>query len=135
MPRHLPIRGKSISCRYIRAAQIIAEVELVETTTILCYDMKTVIRLLVAVFLCLHICLYVYYNVYKEVYMRTNIVLNDELVRLAFMCVPFIKTKKDLIETALREFVEVRKTKEIQDIRGMDLFDESYDYKAMRKGK
>ncbi len=77
----------------------------------------------------------VYYNVYKEVYMRTNIVLNDELVRLAFMCVPFIKTKKDLIETALREFVEVRKTKEIQDIRGMDLFDESYDYKAMRKGK
>lgn len=77
----------------------------------------------------------VYYNVYVEVYMRTNIVLNDELVRLAFMCVPFIKTKKDLIEAALREFVEVRKTKEIQDIRGMDLFDESYDYKAMRKGK
>ena len=77
----------------------------------------------------------VYYNVYIEVYMRTNIVLNDELVRLAFMCVPFIKTKKDLIEAALREFVEVRKTKEIQDIRGMDLFDESYDYKAMRKGK
>ena len=67
--------------------------------------------------------------------MRTNIVLNDELVRLAFMCAPLIKTKKDLIETALREFVEVRKTKEIQDIRGMELFDESYDYKAMRKGK
>ena len=60
----------------------------------------------------------VYYNVYIEVYMRTNIVLNDELVRLAFMCVPFIKTKKDLIEAALREFVEVRKTKEIQVLWG-----------------
>lgn len=76
-----------------------------------------------------------YYNVYVEVYMRTNIVLNDELVNQAFFYVPSIKTKKDLIEAALREFVEVRKMKEIQDIRGMDLFDESYDYKAMRKGK
>lgn len=77
----------------------------------------------------------VYYNVYDEVYMRTNIVLNDELVNQAFFYVPNIKTKKDLIEAALREFVEVRKTKEIQDIRGMDLFDESYDYKTMREGK
>ena len=77
----------------------------------------------------------VYYNVYVEVYMRTNIVLNDELVNQAFFYVPNIKTKKDLIEAALREFVEVRKTKEIQDIRGMDLFDESYDYKTMREGK
>lgn len=67
--------------------------------------------------------------------MRTNIVLNDELVSLAFMYVPSIKTKKDLIEAALREFVEVRKTKEIQDIRGMDLFDSDYDYKSMRAGK
>lgn len=77
----------------------------------------------------------VYYNVYKEVYMRTNIVLNDELVNQAFHYVPFIKTKKDLIEAALTEFVEVRKTKEIQDIRGMDLFDADYDYKSMRTGK
>lgn len=74
----------------------------------------------------------VYYYMYKEVYMRTNIVLNDELVKQAFMYVPFIKTKKDLIETALKEFVEVRKAKEIQDLRGMDLFAEDYDYKSMR---
>jgi len=67
--------------------------------------------------------------------MRTNIVLNDDLVKQAFMYVPSIKTKKDLIEVALKEFVEVRKTKEIQDIRGMDLFADGYDYKAMRIGK
>lgn len=64
--------------------------------------------------------------------MRTNIVLDDELIKQAFMYVPFIKTKKDLIEAALKEFVEVRKTKEIKNIRGMDLFAENYDYKAMR---
>ena len=67
--------------------------------------------------------------------MRTNIVLNDELVKQAFMYVPFIKTKKDLIEVALKEFVEVRKTNEIKDIRGMDLFADDYDYKSMRVGK
>lgn len=72
---------------------------------------------------------------YGEVYMRTNIVLNDELVKQAFKYVPFIKTKKDLIEVALKEFVEVRKTKEIKDIRGMDLFADDYDYKSMRVGK
>lgn len=67
--------------------------------------------------------------------MRTNIVLDDELVKQAFLYVPSIKTKKDLIDTALREFIEVRKTKDIQDIRGIDLFASDYDYKSMREGK
>lgn len=67
--------------------------------------------------------------------MRTNIVLNDELIEKAFYLAPVIKTKKDLIDTALREFIEVRQTKKIQDIRGMDLFDEDYDYKSLRIGK
>jgi len=67
--------------------------------------------------------------------MRTNIVLNDELIEKAFYLAPVIKTKKDLIDTALREFIEVRQTKKIKDIRGMDLFDEDYDYKSLRIGK
>lgn len=67
--------------------------------------------------------------------MRTNIVLNDSLVREAFLFVPSIKTKKELIDTALREFVEVRKAQKIQELRGMDLFADDYDYKKMREGK
>lgn len=67
--------------------------------------------------------------------MRTNIVLDDDLVEKAFFLAPVIKTKKDLIDAALREFIEVRQTKKIQDIRGMDLFSEDYDYKAARIGK
>lgn len=66
--------------------------------------------------------------------MRTNIVLDDELVKQAFILMPLIKTKKELIDIALKEFIEVRKTKEIKNIRGMDLFAEDYDYKAMRIG-
>ncbi len=67
--------------------------------------------------------------------MRTNIVLNDELVKKALFLVPAIKTKKDLIDTALREFIEVRQTKQIKDIRGLDLFADDYDYKKMREVK
>lgn len=65
--------------------------------------------------------------------MRTNVVLNDELVEKALFLAPSIKTKKDLIDTALREFIEVRQTKKIKDIRGMDLFADDYDYNKMRE--
>lgn len=65
--------------------------------------------------------------------MRTNVVLNDDLVEKAMFLAPSIKTKKDLIDTALREFIEVRQTKKIKDIRGMDLFADDYDYKKMRE--
>ena len=54
---------------------------------------------------------------------------------MSFLVVPSIKTKKDLIEAALKEFVEVRRAKEIRDIRGMDLFAEDYDYKKLRECK
>lgn len=65
--------------------------------------------------------------------MRTNVVLNDDLVEKALFLAPSIKTKKDLIDTALREFIEVRQIKKIKDIRGMDLFADDYDYKKMRE--
>lgn len=67
--------------------------------------------------------------------MRTNIVLDDELIKSAFYVAPTLKTKKDLIDTALREFVQVRKSKGIKDLRGMNLFADDYDYKSMREGK
>jgi len=67
--------------------------------------------------------------------MRTNIVLNDELVKQAFFVAPAYKTKKDLIDAALREFIQVRKASAVKDLRGMNLFADDYDYKTMREGK
>lgn len=64
--------------------------------------------------------------------MRTNIVLNDELVKKAFIVAPMIKTKKDLIDIALKEFIETRNTQRLSELRGLDLFAEDYDYKDMR---
>lgn len=66
--------------------------------------------------------------------MRTNIVLDDELVKKAFLLAPQIKTKKDLVDEALKEFVQVRKAKKLEDLRGVDLFSNDYDYKKMREG-
>jgi Arc/MetJ family transcription regulator len=72
------------------------------------------------------------YDVYKEISMRTNIVLNDELVDEAFRYSQTISTKKELIEIALREYVDNRKKKSIKEIKGKIKFHEDYDYKAMQ---
>jgi Arc/MetJ family transcription regulator len=65
--------------------------------------------------------------------MRTNIVLNDELVDEAFKFSQAISTKKELIEVALKEYVDNRKRKNIKELKGKIKFQENYDYKAMRK--
>ena len=67
--------------------------------------------------------------------MRTNIVLDDQLVAEAFKYAGSIHTKRELIETALREFVKNRKIKDLRDLKGKILFAENYDYKKMREGK
>ena len=65
--------------------------------------------------------------------MRTNIVLNDELVNEAFMFSQTISTKRELIEVALREYVNIRKRKNIRDLKGKIKFRDGYDYRDMRK--
>ena len=65
--------------------------------------------------------------------MRTNIVLNDKLMDEAFKFSQTITTKKELIETALKEYVDTRKRKNIRELRGEIKFSDDYDYKFMRK--
>ena len=65
--------------------------------------------------------------------MRTNIVLNDELVNDAFKYSLAVSTKRELIEIALQEYVNNRKRKNIRELKGKTKFLEDYDYKAMRK--
>ena len=65
--------------------------------------------------------------------MRTNIVLNDELLDEAFKFSQSISTKRELIETALIEYVNNRKRKNIRDLKGKIDFIDNYDYKSMRQ--
>jgi len=64
--------------------------------------------------------------------MRTNVVLNDELMEEAFKFSMAISTKRELIETALREYVNNRKRKNIRELKGKIKFRDNYDYKKMR---
>ena len=66
--------------------------------------------------------------------MRTNIVLDDELVEEAFRHSD-AKTKRELVDRALREFVDSRKRRDIRELRGQVTFHPGYDYKKLREGK
>ena len=66
--------------------------------------------------------------------MRTNIVIDDELIRKA-MQISGIKTKKEAVHTALLEFVNNRSRKDLRDLRGKIKFEAGYDYKNYRKDR
>jgi Arc/MetJ family transcription regulator len=66
--------------------------------------------------------------------MRTNIVLDENLVKKA-MKLSRTKTKRELVNQALKEFVENRKRLNLMDLAGKIEFAKDYNYKALRIGK
>jgi Arc/MetJ family transcription regulator len=66
--------------------------------------------------------------------MRTNIVLDEGLVSEAFK-LSGVKTKRDLLHQALKEFVENRKRHNLLHLEGKIKFAGGYDYKVLREGK
>jgi Arc/MetJ family transcription regulator len=64
--------------------------------------------------------------------MRTNIVIDDELMKEAFS-VSRAKTKKDLIHEALREMIRLKKSKDLTDLSGRISFYPGFDHKELRK--
>jgi Arc/MetJ family transcription regulator len=65
--------------------------------------------------------------------MRTNIVLDDETVKTAFRYSK-AKTKKELINEALKELIASRQRLDLRDLRGKIEFRSDYDYKKLRRG-
>jgi len=64
--------------------------------------------------------------------MRTNIVIDDDLLNEAFS-VSNARTKKDLIHEALKEFIRIKKRKDMTELAGSIKFYKNYDHKKMRK--
>lgn len=64
--------------------------------------------------------------------MRTNILLDDALVAEALRYSK-VKTKRALVDLALREFVMQRKRLDVRDLKGKDLVDPAYDYQEARR--
>jgi Arc/MetJ family transcription regulator len=66
--------------------------------------------------------------------MRTNIYIDDSLIRDA-MNISGSKTKKEVVELALSEFVRRRTQKNLAELRGKIRFADDYDYKKARSGE
>lgn len=66
--------------------------------------------------------------------MRTNIVLDDELVDRAFR-VSEARTKKDLVHEALRELIRIRARRPLTDLAGKVTLAKGYDYKKLRASR
>jgi len=65
--------------------------------------------------------------------MRTNIVLDDELIAEATHLVG-ISTRREMVDRALREYVSRHRQREILGLAGQGLIDPSYDLRAVRAG-
>ena len=66
--------------------------------------------------------------------MATNLAIDDDLLVMA-QDIAGIKTKKETVNLALKEFVQRRKQEEIFELFGSIEYDDDYDYKKMRNRK
>jgi Arc/MetJ family transcription regulator len=65
---------------------------------------------------------------------RTNIVLDEKLVEEGLR-LSGAKTRRELVNQALRELVENRRCRNLLDLAGKIKFADDYDYKQAREGK
>ncbi len=66
--------------------------------------------------------------------MRTNIELDDKLLSEA-MQLTGLKTKRAVVDEALRTLLKVRKRKNLLDLRGKLRFAPDFDHKALRQNE
>ncbi len=66
--------------------------------------------------------------------MRTNIDIDDALID-EVMKVANVKTKKDAVHLALREFLKAKKKKNLFDLAGKIEFEDRFDHKALRHAR
>ncbi len=64
--------------------------------------------------------------------MRTNIVIDDNLLEEAFS-ISHYRTKKKLIHEALKDFIRLRKQKDLTEIAGTINFYKGFDHKKLRR--
>ena len=66
--------------------------------------------------------------------MATNLAIDNNLLLMA-QNVAGIKTKKDTVNQALKEFIQRRKQEEVIELFGTIDYDEDYNYKKLRSRK
>lgn len=73
-------------------------------------------------------------TIHMEHPMRTNIDLDDDLVDEA-MRVSGARTKKDVVDLALRVLIKSKKKRDLLDLVGQIDIDPEFDHKRARRGR
>jgi len=63
--------------------------------------------------------------------MATNLAIDDELLKEA-QKISGLKTKKETVNIALKEFIKKRKQEEVLELFGIVEYEDDYDYKKLR---
>jgi Arc/MetJ family transcription regulator len=66
--------------------------------------------------------------------MSTNLALDDNLLNQA-MKIGHVRTKRETVTIALKEFIERRRQRRILDIQGKIEFRDDWDHKKDRRGR
>ncbi|NJD05854.1 MAG: type II toxin-antitoxin system VapB family antitoxin [Methylococcaceae bacterium] len=64
--------------------------------------------------------------------MGTEVFLDDSLIQEALKYAP-AKTRQELIDLALREFIANHERRDLRELKGRISFYEGYDHKALRE--
>ena len=64
--------------------------------------------------------------------MRTNIVLDDDLVQEAFSLTG-VRTKRELVRLALEELIRRHRKRDLAELAGKIRLREDFDHKALRR--
>jgi Arc/MetJ family transcription regulator len=64
----------------------------------------------------------------------TNLALDDKLLNQA-MNIGHVRTKRETVTIALKEFIERRRQKKILDLQGKIVFRDDWNYKKDRKDR
>ncbi len=63
--------------------------------------------------------------------MASNLAINEELLNNAFLIGGY-SSKREMVNTALQEFIQRRKSEELIQLFGTVEYDADYDYKKIR---
>ena len=64
--------------------------------------------------------------------MATNLAISETLLETAAYKIGGYRSKKETVNTALKEFIQRRQSEELIQIFGQIEYDSDYDYKKMR---
>ncbi len=89
---------------------------LLKANVVQLFDLSIIFLIIFCLDTC-QMCMYYDFNTHSGGFMRTNIIIDDDLMKEA-MALSNIKTKKAVVEFSLKLLVQIKKQEQLKNIRG-----------------